>query len=46
MLWRGRGRVRKEKGEFGVYVCAEGFEVFDGVERWFERDLLVGDEIV
>jgi hypothetical protein len=46
VLWRSRGGVREENGEFGIYVCAESFEGFDGVERWLERDLLVGDEVV
>jgi len=46
MLWGGWGGVREEESEFGIYVCAESFEGFDGVERWLERDLLVGDEIV
>ena len=46
MLWGSRGGVREEKREFGVYVCAESFEGFDGVERCLERDLLAGDEVV
>lgn len=46
MLRRSRGGVREEKGEFGVYMCAEGFEGFNRIKRWHERDLLVGGEVV
>lgn len=46
MLWGSSGGVREENGEFSVYVRAEGFEGFDGVERWLERNLLVGDKVV
>ena len=46
MLRRSGRGVRNEESEFSVDVCTEGFEGFDGVERWLEWYLLVSDKVV